>query len=67
MNAHTQSSNKRGEILSITNKTLILSVDRLSLFVLSGELTKARSEIKSIKEQVADAERLLTELEKIQD
>lgn len=65
MSQSVEASAKKGEMLVITNKTLPLSTDRITLFLCRGELVKAKEEMKSIKNQIADLENLLRDFESL--
>lgn len=56
---------KKGAMLGITNKGMQMSVDRLTLYVATDELDKAKKELKVLKEQTAELEQLMAEYEKI--
>ena len=65
MSNYSQISDIKGSILGITNKTIQLSVDRLTMDIASSNFEKAKKEIKSLKEQIAEIEKLVAECEKL--
>ena len=53
-------------MLGISNKTLPALVDRMTIFISSSQHAKAKQELKEIKSQIAEMERLLMEAEKLE-
>jgi DNA gyrase/topoisomerase IV subunit A len=66
MNIFAEMSVKKGVMLGISNKTLPALVDRMTIFISSSEHAKAKQELKEIKSQIAEMERLLMEAEKLE-
>lgn len=62
----TRLSMKRAVMLGISNKTLPALVDRMTIYISSSENAKAKQELKEIKIQIAEIERLLMESEKLE-
>lgn len=65
MSQSVRTSIKKGIMLGISNKTMPVIVDRLTIFLTQGEFLKAKAELKELKGQVLEVERLMKEIEKI--
>lgn len=63
---NSKTFSQKGEILAISNKSLPVSVDRLTLFVTSSETAKAKSELKDIRKQLDEVERMILEYERLE-
>ena len=66
MNTFSELTKRKGVMLGISNKTLPALVDRMTIFISSSEHAKAKQELKEIKSQIAEMERLLMEAEKLE-
>ena len=60
-----RTSMKKGVMLGISNKTMPITVDRLTLYISQGDFEKAKAELKELKIQVSEVERLMKEIEMI--
>ena len=54
----------KNELVSLSNKSLPVLVDRLTIFLTTRNPQKARNEIKEIRKSLTDIEVLLAEIEK---
>ena len=54
----------KNELVSLSNKSLPVLVDRLTIFLTTRNTQKARNEIKEIRKSLTDIEVLLAEIEK---
>lgn len=67
MTDHMKLSSKKGEALAISNKSMVLSVDRLTINVMNNDFATAKKDIKSLKEQIAEVERIIAECISLED
>lgn len=66
MKRFAQLSNRKGAMLGISNKTLPILMDRMTIFISLSEHAKAKQELKEIKNQIAEIERLIMESERLE-
>jgi len=65
MSNYSKISQTKGVMLGITNKTLPLSIDRLTLNIASSDFEKAKKEFKVLKEHIAEIEKLLGDCDRL--
>jgi hypothetical protein len=66
MNNFTRMSMKKGNLLALSNKSMLLCIDKLTLHITTGSFDKAKGEIRELKEHIAEAERLIAECQRLE-